>query len=328
MIRAKALSIAVMVVSFGAVGAVLADEPTKTSTTEISDDRAIERATVKLAPSDKLKLKEIQVDNRLGDVAVIGSDDPGMTIHVIKQAPDGETLERLKVSVKPDPDGTIRVYSALLFGDEGKPVGAGAVRIDMTLRVPRDVELKVAAWNGKLDVSHMDRGAELTANDADITVTDVKGPIKTAATNGTQVLSKVKGTVDAGGAYGEMSLDEVSGDSLAARLHDGTIVARRIKSRTVTITTTFGDIRFESELLTGATYKLRSYKGNVTVLTGGVGFAVDAYSREGKVESRVELADVATDAHRLRGTYGARKKPALLEIQSTLGDVQVGLLNY
>jgi DUF4097 and DUF4098 domain-containing protein YvlB len=198
----------------------------------------------------------------------------------------------------------------------------------MVLQVPRAATLDVKAWNGKVDVSHMTNGATLAAHDADITVNHVDGAVNSTNTRGTQRLSDVNGVVKADGTWGEVALDEVSGDSLAARLHDGTIVARRVRSRSVQITTTFGDIRFEGELLAGGRYSLRSYKGNIVVSTGGTGFKLEAYSRDGSVDSRLELSDVTRpEVGRLRGTFGTRKKPAILEVSSTAGNLQLGLMN-
>jgi DUF4097 and DUF4098 domain-containing protein YvlB len=305
-------------------GAARAEEPE-----QLIDGVVIERDTVDIAPADSVKLQSIDIDNRLGDVKVIGHDGPGVTVSVVKRAPDAETLDRLKVNLTPDPKGRIEIKTALLFADEARPLANGTVWIEMTVEVPRSAAVSVKAWNGKLEVSDVEHGASVTGNDADITVTDVAGDVTTNNNIGKQQLSDVKGAVTAGGTSGEMSLEGVIGDSVAVRLHDGVIKAKRIRSKTVKITSTFGDITFQGEILAGGSYEFRSYKGNVTVLTGGASFKLNAYSREGDVESRVELAgEERPEAGRLVGTYGpSRKKPALLKLHSTAGNVVVGLMN-
>ncbi len=306
----------------------LADEPE-----QLIEGVVIERDTVDIAPAAEVKLQSIDIDNRLGDVKVVGHDGPGVTVSVVKRAPDAETLDRLKVNLTPDPKGSIHISTSLLFnggaGNEARPLANGTVWIEMTVEVPRTARVEVRAWNGKLEVSDLEHGASISGNDADITVSDVAGDVTTSNNSGTQRLSDVKGAVDAGGTTGEMSLDRVTGKSVDARLHDGTITAKRIRSHTVKITSTFGDITFQGEIIAGGSYELRSYKGNVTVLTGGAAFRVNAYSREGQVDSRLELAgEERPEAGRLVGTYGpARKKPALLKIRSTAGNVVLGLMN-
>lgn len=301
-----------------------ADEPE-----ELVDGVLIERDTVEIAPAESVKLKSIDIDNRLGDVKVVGHDGPGVTLSVVKRAPDVETLDRLKVNLTPDPKGSIHITTSLLFGDEARPLANGTVWIEMTVAVPRGAAVDVKAWNGKLEVTGMEQGASVVGNDADITVKDVSGDVTTSNNSGTQRLSDVKGAVSADGTTGALELDRVTGDSVAARLHDGTITARKIRSRTVKITSTFGDITFQGEILAGGTYELRSYKGNVTVKTAGAAFKLDAYSRDGQVDSRLELAsEERPEAGRLMGTYGpARKKPAMLRLHSTAGNVVLGLVN-
>lgn len=298
--------------------------------TAYAQDTVVERATVDVAPAKGVAIRSIDVDNRLGDVSIVGRDAPGITLSVVKRAPDADTLERLKVNLIPDPDGSIRVSTSLLFGDdEARPIAQGVVRIDMTLEVPRSATIDVKAWNGKLEVQGTRSGANLTGHDTDILVDDVKGKVATTSTRGTQRLRRVDGAILAASTFAELDLEDVSGDSAVAKLHDGTIVLRRVKSRVVEITTTFGSIRWEGELLAGASYKLRSYKGDVVVQTAGGAFRLNAYSRDGKVDSKVELAEVERpEAGRLMGSFGStRKNPAILEISSTAGQVRLGLLN-
>jgi hypothetical protein len=295
---------------------------------QLIDGVMIERDTVDIAPAEAVKLQSIAIDNRLGDVKVIGHDGPGVTLSVVKRAPDVETLDRLKVNLKPDPKGKIEITTSLLFGEEARPLANGTVWIEMVVEIPRTAKVEVKAWNGKLEVEGVERGAAISGNDADITVSDVAGDVTTSNNSGSQRLSDVKGAVVAGGTTGEMSLERVTGDSVAAKIHDGKITARRIRSRTVKIVSTFGDITFQGEILAGGSYELRSYKGNVTVEAAGAAFKLDAYSREGQIDSRLELAGEERSEARLVGTYGpARKKPALLRLHSTAGNVLVGLMN-
>ncbi len=285
----------------------------------------VERDNVEIAPAPQVKLHTLEIDNRLGDIIVIGRDAPGISLSVVKRAPDEETLERLKVNLVPDPRGVVRISSALLVGQELSPVAAGTVRVDIQIYAPRAVATRARAWNGKLGVTGMRNGADLMAHDGDIVVTNVTGPVQTTSMRGRQQLTDVVGSVRADDTYGDLALDSIRGDSLAARVHRGTVTATRIHSRSVAITTTFGDIHFRGELLAGGRYELRSYRGNVHARTSGA-FRVEAYSRDGAVEPVVELGGSSRDGGRLMGSWGASETPAYLLMSSTAGRVVFGLM--
>lgn len=324
MTRAAALVLAVATAAAPPLRAA-AEEPRP-------EDRGflIERDTVTIDPHRHVTIDRVHVDNRLGDVTIVGHDEPTVSLTVMKRAPDDETLDRLKVNLVPDPSGRITVAASLTIGDEARPVPAGTVRIDISLMVPRGAHVDVRAWNGKIVIAGMRAGANLAAHNADINVSDVRGPLTTSNTRGRQQITGVRGAVTADNTFGELSLDGISGESLAASVHEGTVVATRVRSRTVKLRTTIGDIHFTGELLAGGRYEIRSYKGDVDVrVSSRLSFRLEAYSREGQVDPQLELADVdRPEAGRLVGTFGpARKKPALVVVSSTAGDVRLGLMN-
>jgi putative adhesin len=291
-----------------------------------ADDIAVERDNVDLAPKNGVEIHSLTIDNRLGDITVEGRDAPGITLSVVKRAPDEETLERLKVNLSPDPSGEVSISSALLVGQEMRPIAAGQVRIDIHVAAPRTAKLQVKSWDGKISVTGMSAGATLAGHEADITVDGVRGLVTTTGMRGRQRLSRVDGSVDADAIFGDVDLDGISGDSLAARVHRGTVLARHVRSMTVKITTTFGDIRFRGQLLAGARVELRSFRGNVESETSGA-FQVDAWARDGRVDPRVELSQAdRPELGRIVGSYGSRDQPALLILSAAAGRVVFGLI--
>jgi hypothetical protein len=291
----------------------------------------IERDTVEIEPKGGVKVKKVSVDNRLGDVKVVGHDGPGVSLSVVKRAPDGTVLDRMKVNLVTDPDGTITIGTALLAGAEATPVPAKSIRIDISLEVPRGASISVQAWNGKVSVAGVRSGATLSAHVGEITVTDVSGTVVTESAQGSQTLTGVRGSVDADLTYGNLALDGISGDTLAASTHDGPIVATRVKSKKVRITTTFGTIHFSGEVLATGDVEIVSYKGDVNVSlvpSKGLGFQLDAYARDGVIDSKLELTErEQPEKGRLVGSYGTvRKKPAVLKVRSVVGDVRIGLV--
>ena len=295
--------------------------------TESDDTFVVERDNVEIAPATGIQITELEIDNRLGDITIIGRDQPGISLAVVKRAPDEETLERLKVNLVPDPSGVVRISSALLVGEEMKAMAAGSVRIDIQVHVPRSVAARARAWHGKLGVTGMENGADVTAHDGDIVVTNVKGTVVSRSMRGRQQLSEVNGSVTADDTFGDLALDGITGESLAARVHRGTVTATRIRSQSVTITTTFGDIHFRGELAAGGRYELRSFRGNVDARSTSP-FEVQASSRDGRIEPLLALAAMSREGRRVTGRAGSWRsagKPPILVLSSTAGSVTFGL---
>lgn len=288
----------------------------------------VERDSVQIAPARGVKVKRVVVDNRLGDVQVVGHDGPEVAVTVVKRAPDGTTLDRLKVNLTAGPDGTVSIGAALLAADEARPVPAREVRIDVSIEVPRSAHVEVRAWNGEVAVTGVNAGATLFAHAADVNVTDVRGKVVTDTTRGSQRLVSVRGDVDADTTFGDVAIDGMSGLVLAARAHEGLLTATRVRARRVTLTTTNGDIQFEGVLEAGAQVDIASYRGKVDVRLGSASAftRVEATSRDGHVDSRMELAGgVQAERGRLTGTFGKGRRPATLRVSSALGDVTLGM---
>jgi hypothetical protein len=291
----------------------------------LAEEVAVERDNVEIAPAPGVTIKSIDIDNLLGSVTVVGRDAPGITLSVVKRAPDDETLERLKVNLVPDPSGTVSISSALLLGQEARPMAPARVRVDITVVAPRGAAVDIKAWSGKVAVEGMRSGAKLLAHDGEIDVRDVKGQVTTTSMRGNQRLRGVTGSVSADDTYGDLTFEDIGGDELLARVHKGQVTASKIRSQSVRITTTFGDIRFTGDFLSGARYELRSYRGNVEVHGDGA-FKIDAFAPAG-IDPRLELAHVARpEEGRMIGTYGSADKPAVVLVSSRTGRVIFGLI--
>ena len=288
---------------------------------------AVERDVVDIAPHAGVAITAVTIDNRLGDVRIEGHDGAGVRILAIKRAEDHGALDRLKVSLVPDPAGPVRIETAIELGDELRPLRIDGVSVDLVVQIPRGARVVASTWNGGIELSGTDSGAELDTNEGDIAVEAVSGSIVAHSTRGAQRFRDVFGEVDAEGLLGDMTLSVVRGDRLSARVHRGVIVARRIRAREVVLRTTEGDIELHGDLVPGGTYRVHSYRGNVDVrVSEGTGFRLFASSRAGVVE--VPRAIVA---HRLQsrvvGTYGGGAEPAGIIIGSRLGNVRFSVLD-
>jgi hypothetical protein len=284
----------------------------------------VERDQVDVAPARGVPLRAVQLDNRYGHVEVRGHDEPGVRMIAVKRAPDERTMDRLKVSLVPDPAGRILIQTALLAADEARPVSAGALRVDLLVFVPRSARVDAVTWKGNIALEKLDRGAEATTNEGDIDVNNCAGEIRTHAAQGAQRFSTVFGELEADGLRGAIVFNLVTGRRLGARLHNGQIVARRVRVHEVDLRTTAGDITFAGTLSPNGTVRIASYRGNVEVtFVRGTGFRLEVASRRGAIET--EGLDVVRNSRRVVGTFGGGRRTAGVFVSTHLGDVKVGL---
>lgn len=288
----------------------------------------VERDRVEVAPAGEVTISQVVVNNRLGDVKLAGHDAPHVTIYAVKRAPDEATLDRLKVSLVPDPAGPIRIATALQASPEARPVMAGSVTIDLVILLPRAARAVATTWNGAVTLENLDAGGEATTNTGDIAVLNVSGAVLTHAGSGLQRFRQVFGALEAEGVEGAIDIEVVRGDRLAARLHHGTIEARRVSAREVELSTTRGDIAFSGEAVAGGSYRVLSYRGNVSVsFRRGAVFRVDALARRGRVVAPAGWPGLAPGGARLVGLVGGGREPASLFVRSAHGEIRLRLIS-
>jgi len=283
-----------------------------------------ERDVVELAPAKGQQVGKVAIDNRLGDVRIEGHDRDAIVIIAVKRAPDRETLERLKVSLVPDPSGPVSISTALLAGKEAKPIAAGAVRIDLVIMAPRSAPIEARVWKGRIGIKGVDAGAELTAVDGDIDVEQVSGAVSTESSHGRHSFAQVFGAIDAHATVGDLDLDVVRGDRLAAVVQRGHVVGRKVRVRDISIRVTRGDIDLAGEALAGGRYQIASYWGNVQVRLGKkVPMRVRAHARVGLVTlpRRFRRQDAAGAI--VTGDAGSGRSPADLDLRTRVGVITV-----
>lgn len=225
----------------------------------------VQRDLVEVSPAKGVSIQLVDIDNRLGDVRIEGHDRDTISILAVKRAPDQETMERLKVSLVPDPSGPVTIRTSLKAGEEARPIPAGSVRIDLVVLAPRQARVRAQVWKGRLEVKRVDNGAELVTDEGDIDVSQVSGTVTTQSGHGRHTFAQVYGAVDAQAVDGSMDLDLVRGDRLDAVVYMGDVIARRMRVRDVSVRVTRGSARFEGEAVAGGRYAVASYWGNVEV---------------------------------------------------------------
>lgn len=295
---------------------------TPTSPPDESDGEVVERAEITVAPSRR-PIRAVVIDNALGDIKVEGHDGDNVTIVSVKHAPDVDTLERLRVTLVPDPDGTVRLTTTLADGRERRAAALGGLRIDLTIRVPRAARVDGRTGSGRLEVKNLDGGAELDAGAGDIRVDNVSGGVQARSVDGDQRFNTVFGDLDAHAVDADLALDTIRGRNLTAQIYGGSIDARRVASRDVHLYAIEGDIHVDGTAQAGGNMVVSSLRGKVEVeMRATARFRVKA-----RAGGKVTMAGAATTAGRDRwiegqfGRAGQRSQLGTVRIESRYGDV-------
>jgi hypothetical protein len=283
----------------------------------------VERSRVDVAPAGH-PFTKLQIDNALGDVRVEGYDGTAIRIETRKHAPDEDTLDRLRVSLVPNPDGTVRITTTADATRESRPVPRSAVRIDLIIRAPRAAHVEATVSAGKIEIENMDAGGELDAASGPISVRNVQGELVTHSVSGPTSLAQVFGSVDAATVSADMDLDTIGGDRLiASTSKHGHIAGRRVRSRDIELTTTDGRIVLEAEAALHGHLVVASMHGDVdvrlhrhgAVLVRGLGTKVDlGQAAQARADGWMEAAIGHDDA------------PAMVEMRSRYGLVQFAIV--
>ncbi|MEO7734404.1 MAG: DUF4097 family beta strand repeat-containing protein, partial [Kofleriaceae bacterium] len=224
-----------------------------------------ERARLSIEPSGRRAITKLAIENPLGDVKVEGYDGTSIQIESHKVAPDEDALDRLHISLVPNPDGTVSIKTTADGGKELRPVGRAAVRIDLLIRAPRDAHVEAAVTSGTLEVVNMDAGGDLDTGSGPISVRNVQGEVMTHSISGATRLAQVFGSVDAQTLSSDVDLDTIGGERLVASVHHGRIDGRRVRARDIELTTTEGRIMLEAEASLRGRIVIASLRGDVDV---------------------------------------------------------------
>ena len=285
-----------------------------------------ERSRLSIEPAGHA-ITRLSIDNPLGDVKIEGYDGTAIQIETHKFAPDDDALDRLHISLVPNPDGTVTIRTTADGGKEVRPVARDAVRIDLVIRAPRDARIEAAVGSGTLELINMDAGGDLDTGSGPISVRNVQGEVLTHSVSGMTRLTQVFGSVDAQTLSSDVDLDTIGGDRLVASAHHGRIDGRRVRARDVELTTTEGRIVLEAEAALRGHLVVSSFKGDVevqlrrhgAVVVRAHGTKVDLggpvrTQPNGWVESSLGIGD------------NAAFETALVEIRAAQGNVKFAII--
>ncbi|HUS65890.1 MAG TPA: hypothetical protein VMZ28_15165 [Kofleriaceae bacterium] len=250
----------------------------------------------------------IVIDQPMGKLVLNGWDKPEVRIVARKRAKNGATLDRLKVNVEMS-EGRIRVRTGVRVGDSFRslpPARADSVSdpmapmaIDLTIDAPRRAQVRATTWSGDLQASGFRAGAELASSGGgDVRANDIEGKVVTHALKGRQSLSAIRGDVLAAGESGDVDFDTIDGEVLEARVVEGTITGKGVRTQVVRLFSTAGGIVLVGSLRAGSRYELTALDGDVSLKLKRAPFSVTANAGgRGQVKSGFTLAGQVTPSH-------------------------------
>ena len=261
--------LAAVLFTLGAASIATAEPAAKPSDVRVVDPAAnpagaSERSRLSIEPSGRA-IHHLAIENPLGNVKVEGYDGTAIQIEAHKFAPDDDALDRLHISLVPNPDGTVSIKTTADGGKEVRPVARGAVRIDLVVRAPRDARVEAAVSSGLLEMLNMDAGGDLDTSSGPISVRNVQGEVLTHSVSGATKLAQVFGSVDAQTLSSDVDLDTIGGERLIASANHGRIDGRRVRARDVELTTTDGRIQLEAEAALRGHLVVSSIRGDIDV---------------------------------------------------------------
>jgi hypothetical protein len=290
-----------------------------------ADPPLVERARLEIQPPGR-PFKKLTIDNPLGGVRVEGHDKASIEIETLKQGPSEEALDRLHVTLTPNPDGTVRLTTTADGGRELKQLPRGAVTLDLIVRAPRDARIEAASSSGALEVHNMDNGGDLDTASGRIDVRNVAGELSTHSMSGPTQLTQVFGSVDAQTLSSQIDLDSIGGEKLVASANDGKIAGRRVRSRHVELTTVNGTIVLEGEMPLRGRLIVASMKGDISVRVRRSSFIV-VRARAAKVDLGGTAQQAQPDGW-IEAQFGqhAGTPPSLIELRSRVGNVSFAII--
>lgn len=248
-------------------------------------------------------VESITIEQPQGKLELQGWDKQEVRVVAHKHARDDKALDQLTVDFLMV-DGKIRIRTGVRVDNTFRPLpAADGAGIDLTVSAPRNVNLRAQTWAGNMDVSGFRAGAELSSSGGEVHAWDIEGEVHTAALRGKQRLSAIRGNVEADGTTGDVELDAIDGEVLEARVVNGQIVARRIRSPLVRLFSSSGGVVLMGTTRPGARYEILARQGDVRLVLQRAPFTVNARAPGGAVKNGFVLTHAVGSPTTLQGEF-------------------------
>jgi DUF4097 and DUF4098 domain-containing protein YvlB len=291
-----------------------------------ADDRPIndgDATEVSFAYVPAPNAESVTIEQPMGRLSLHGWDKPEVRIVARKHAREAATLDRLRVNVEMQ-DGRIRIRTGVRIGQGFRALppspSSASAGIDLTVDAPRSVQVRAKTWAGDLDAEGFRAGAELASTGGEVRASDIGGKVRSNSVKGKQHLTAIHGDVEADGVAGDVELDTVDGEVLDARVVEGQITAREVRTPVVRLFSTAGGVVFVGAVRPGGRYDLHTEEGDVHLVLRAAPFSLTARAPTGRVRSGFRL-DGASTPTLVHGDYLGGG--ATLDLAALHGDVTI-----
>lgn len=276
----------------------------------------------------------VLVQNFSGNITVSAGAPTEVRVQATKRARATDAaeakarLDATTVSIE-DRGGRIEIRALVQRGEHGRQRGAS---VDFELAVPPGASVELKSVSGDLSVSGV-KGM--------VTADTISGDVTASALTSESALRTVSGDVlvNASTVAGELTATSVSGDvtakalkarALSASTVSGDVALADAFCERAVVKSVSGNLEVAGPLVKTSRYELKSHSGDVRIVVDGkVGFALDATTWSGSLNSELQLKTTAPGEEggpgfkrrTLQGTYGDGS--AQIEVTSFSGSVTV-----
>ena len=240
------------------------------------------------------------IENRSGDIEVVAIDGREARLLVDGEA-RGADIYR---------SGSVVRLSA----------GRGWSDADLTLRVPRDVEIEIDGAEGDIQVRGFERGVMVQTVEGDIEIVGA-GAVSAHSVDGDLRIRDVRGPVSVNTGDGDTRLERVGGP-ISVQGIDGDIIVLEGRASEVVLSTVGGDVWYEGTVDPRGEYELATHDGDVTfAIPDGAGAQVSVFTWDGSLLPSFPI--------QLRGTLGSVAEftlgsgSARVQLESFDGDIHL-----
>lgn len=151
--------------------------------------------------------------NRRGDVEVQPTDSSTVdaaikeSIRADNEADAKKLSDQLKFSLVPEAGHYVFKSNLDSLPDSGRPV-----RLDLSLRVPKDTSVELTTEHGDMLVNGLDGDQTLTSRHGEARVSGVEGLVRIRKSRGSTNVSQVKGSVEVQGNGDDVVVSNVTGN--------------------------------------------------------------------------------------------------------------------
>jgi len=240
------------------------------------------------------------IENRSGDVEVVGTG--GREAHLLV-------------------DGEVRGADVYRTGSVVRvSAGRGWEDADLSLRVPRDVEIEIHGAEGDIRVRGVERGVTIQTVEGDIEI-EGAGAVSAHSVDGDLRIRDARGPVSVNTGDGDTRLERVGGP-ISVQGIDGDIIVVSARASEVLLSTVGGDVWYDGTVDPRGEYELATHDGDVTLaIPEGTGAQVSVFTWDGSLVPSFPI--------QLRGTLGSVAEftlgsgSARVKLESFDGDIHL-----